>query len=104
MRRSGEPARSIKGDSNLGRNYGTVITNRAHNQRRILQPSAAAANRITEEERKIQLYNTSLLKILTISHSVAAAHHCCKHCHHLLHPPAVYRFKYVDYLEGQSVF
>lgn len=31
-RPSKEPARSIKGDSNLGRNYATVITDRAHNQ------------------------------------------------------------------------
>lgn len=56
-------------------------------------------NSIAEVERKIRLYNTSLLKILTISHSATAAHHYCEHCHHPQQPIIIYC---LNYLKGWS--
>lgn len=58
-----------------------------------------AVNSIAEVERKIRLYNTSLLKILTISHSVTAAHHYCEHCHRPQQPIIIYC---LNYLKGWS--
>ena len=90
MQQSEEPSRSIKGDSNLGRDYGT-ITNRAHNQQRARPPSTVAANSITEgrEENTIKQYiitqNTDseslawqlLVTVEAASSSAPSCNHLC---------------------------
>lgn len=88
-----------------GRNYGTVITNRADNQQSAPQNEHCSSERRHKGKREENTITQYIItqNINNQSLRETAAHHRCTRRHHRQHPAIVHRFKTLDYLKGCSV-